>query len=438
MAELLEEIKGDSEEKVTEVMKNAKSIVAEETKEKKRPYTRKKTAKILPAQVEVDLEKKKETMETLPVQAEVSLPMHLEEENKKTQGAFLSNLYRENNELKERMKHMVEMDLTYQWYIPQPPVNKTQLYGQACANDGITVRSWVDIWLRQIEENLKYNFHKNSVISEAKKAYMKPVIIAGSGPSLKKNAHYLRDKQEITLVSCLHNFHYFVDNDIHPEYYLNLDADSEITIREVTEGGKQDPEYYWDKTKNYTLLTATHCSPELHKKWKGKILWFASVIADPLAMEKAQKMTNDFKVYFQVGGNALGACLYMARAILGGCPIAFVGADFSFSYNKKFHSWDSPYDKQFSGVVPCTDVFGNRVYTWQSYYNFKCWMEYQAMGGDGGNPQMFINCTEGGILGAYNDGNMIQIQQMGLEWFIKMYTIPKYLDGCIEKRMLLF
>jgi hypothetical protein len=351
--------------------------------------------------------------------------------------AYHENLLKENVELKEKMKNMVAMNLSYQWYIPVSPLTKTQLYGQACTNDTITVQTWLKMWLDHIEKNAKYGYKENSVMQEYAKQAMKPVIIAGSGPSLKRNAHWLLEKKDICLVSCLHNFAYFNDLGIHPDYYINLDA-GDITISELSQGGTKTDEYYWEQTKNYTLVTAMHCHPSLHERWLGKKLWYATCIPDPEGQQKAMALSDNFDVYFQCGGNALGSCLYMARAILGGCPIAFIGADFCFSYEKKFHPFKSPYDEKFSGVVPATDVFGNRVYTWQSYYNFKNWFDFQAMGGIGSNPQFFINCTEGGLLGAYQDGNIIQIIQMPLEYFVKMYTMYTNLPKVIENKMLLF
>ena len=49
----------------------------------------------------------------------------------------------------------------------------------------------------------------------------RPCIIAGSGPSLKKNAELLKDRNGIGLVSVLHNFGYFEEIGIVPDYYLN-------------------------------------------------------------------------------------------------------------------------------------------------------------------------------------------------------------------------
>ena len=337
--------------------------------------------------------------------------------------------------LETAQKTMVPMILSFQNYIDNPPLSKQQMYTQSCSSDGVTVAAWRVKWLDHIKQNAaKYDFNANSAMEQYKKFAYKPCIVAGSGPSLKRNIKILakeRDPENIGLVSCLHNFAYFMDNDIHPTCFINLDA-GDITIPEMSQGGTQPEQFYWDATKNETLVTSVVGKPELIQRWQGKVLFFDSPVPDPVYMADRNKLI-DFELYYDVGGNAMGAAYYHARAILGGMPIVFIGADFSFSYMHKFHSFDTPYDQQFSGVIPCTDIFGNRVYTWQSYYNFKCWFDSQSMGGQGNMPVQFINCTEGGILGAYMTGNIRSIQQMSLNDFFVMYNHHKMVPGLIHK-----
>lgn len=340
-------------------------------------------------------------------------------------------------ELEERLSHVAlyDGDLQLQHYIDGPPVKqgKEALYNQACSGDNVTITSWFDIWLNHVAENIKlFDVKKHDCYSEYAKNAYKPCIIAGSGPSLRKNVKELVDnKKDICLVSCLHNFGFFEDHGIKADYYVNLDA-GPITIDEMPQGGKKDAEYYWERTKNHTLVTAVTGNPELHNKWRGRILFYNVLAPTPEYVKALEKML-EMKTVFSVGGNSLGACLYFAKAILGSGPIAFVGADFCFGYDKKFHSWDSPYDQQYSGLIPCTDIYGNRRYTWPSYFNFKCWFEYIACGGKGNQPGMYYNCTEGGILGAYPEGNIRQITQMSLKEFLFVYNVHKMLPELYEK-----
>jgi hypothetical protein len=339
----------------------------------------------------------------------------------------LQALRTENEELKKRLEDAVEpCDMTYMSIIDAPPLSPAQLYGQACSGDTITIETFVAEWTQHLQENGKlFDNSKNGVMTEFGKLNNKPCICAGSGPSLKRNAKHLKDRQGIGLVSCLHNFGFLEDLECPADYYITLDS-QEICIPELFQGGKREEKYYWDLTKDRTLCASLVTNPKLIAKWQGKILWFNTVIPDQNYMQVSDQIGAN--TYFNTGGNALGASYYMARAILGAMPIAFIGADFAFSEKKKFHSWDSPYDKMYSGLISVTNVFGSNIKTWQSYFNFAQWFTYIACGGKGGNPTLLFNCTEGGILGAYPNGIIKQIIQMPLHYFINCFNAYKIME----------
>lgn len=323
----------------------------------------------------------------------------------------------------------------FQNYIAAPPGRKESLKATYSQNDELTVNSWFDEWRANKIENIKLfpDFADHTAMEAHGEFAYKPIVISGAGPSLKKNGHLLGDRGGIGLVACLHTFAFYHDLGVKVDYFLNLDA-GDITIPEMSQGGKEAEEHYWEATKDYTLVTALHCNPRLHKRWKGRILWFDTAL--PGMNESINdKRLEDFRLVFETGGNTLGACHYMAKAILGGSPLIFVGADFSFSHDRKFHPFDSPYDKKFSGVVPAMDVFGYKVATWPSYFGFKAWFEHVAMGGIQGNtPGTYINATEGGILGAYPDGNMMQIQQRRLADVLGEYNLHKKLPMALADK----
>ena len=348
---------------------------------------------------------------------------------------FLDKFFPDGSFTKEEMAglctNLIEFKLQFQNYC-EPQAPQESLYQNAISNDTITIDSWRDQWLWQARSNEeKYKCSENTVMSEHNKFKNKPGIIAGSGPSLKKNALELKNRGDIPLVSCCHNYGFFHDNDIHPDYYVQLDA-GHIVIDELAQGGKKDAQYYWDSTKDSTLIASVVCNPQFIEKWQGKILWFNTIIPDVDLFAELKKACPN-NVYFQTGGNALGTCYYMSRAVLGCTPSVFIGADFSFSYNQKFHPFESHYDQKFQGVMPKTDVYGNRVATWPSYANFADWFLYQSMGGKGNNPTFFINCTEGGILGATPNGNVNTIKQMTLKAFLYAYNMSDSLPGMLPK-----
>lgn len=332
-----------------------------------------------------------------------------------------------------------EIYLEFSPYIDQPPMAKDDLYRQSTSSDESTIRSWRPTWLN----NIKANFKKFGPFSDMGigqiygKNALKPCIIAGSGPSLKKNVGELKNRGDMLLVSCLHNFHFLEDNEAPADYYVSLDA-GEVVVEEVYEGGANAEDHYWNLSKDRTLLCYVGTSPRLLEKWQGKVLFFNCPIPDEHLMAEIQAV-DSFNQWVSTGGNVLGATLYIAKGWLGSPIVAFVGADFSFSYDRKFHGWSSKYDKTMGHAIRTRDVFGVPVYTWGSYHNFKCWFDWVTMT----VPGIYYNCTEGGTFGAYENGNIRSVIQTALSDFLRQMNMYKELEAQaksprIEEKKILF
>jgi hypothetical protein len=312
-----------------------------------------------------------------------------------------------------------EIICEYQPYIDYAPTPSKKLFSEACESDDVTINSWRKTWEKNVQANHdKYgSFADHSIGKFFGTAHMQPVVIVGSGPSLKDNIKELKNRKSVQVISCLHNFHIMEDNDVPPDFYVSLDA-GDVTVEEVYEGGSKTEQEYWDLTKNRKLLCYIGTNPKLLDKWQGEVYFFNAPVPDEAFM-KFLDTVEVFNTYVSNGGNVLGACLYIAKAYLGASVIGFVGADFCFSYKKKFHGWDSKYDANLGNVLRVKDVFGNSVYTWKSYHNFKGWFEWVSLTVAG----IYYNCTEGGTLGAYPEGNIRSIRQLPLRDFLAQMTI---------------
>lgn len=312
-----------------------------------------------------------------------------------------------------------EVILEYQPYIDYVPTPPKQLFAEACENDTATINSWRKTWEKNVKANHdKYgSFADHSIGKLYGYAHQKPIVIAGSGPSLKSNAKDLQYRQDVTVVSCLHNFHFMEDIECPADFYVSLDA-GEVVVEEVYEGGSKTEDEYWALTKGRKLLCYIGTSPRLLEKWQGEVYFFNAPVPD----EDYNKYIDGievFNTYVSNGGNVLGACLYISKAFFGASIVGFIGADFCFSYSKKFHAWDSKYDAKLGNVMRMKDVFGNSVYTWKSYANFKGWFEYISLS----VPGIYYNCSEGGTLGAYLEGNIRSIYQLPLKDFLRQVTM---------------
>lgn len=339
-----------------------------------------------------------------------------------------------NADLTGRLAQSVPMILSFQPYVTQAPVNKDQQWDQACSADKTTSDAWRDTWLDHIKRNISENDADARTVGEmyGDYAYL-PALCVASGPSIKKNFQHIKKVPEkIPVISCLHSFHKFVDTQTRCNAFVTLDA-GDIVLKELSEGGEKPSQYYWDATKDYTLVSGLVTPPELIRRWKGEIRFFNATIPDDDFMDQLPKITKNQWVY-SVGGNTFGAAMYHAAWVWGCRELALVGADYAFDYMHKFHAWDTDYDTQFQGLVPCTDVYGNRVYSWPSYQNFRAWTEFQCQGAYANHHIRIVNCTEGGTLGAYPHGNVMWIEQKTLlDWIDQNKRWESYREQ-IEKR----
>jgi hypothetical protein len=321
-----------------------------------------------------------------------------------------------------------EVFLEYNPVIQSPPVSNQQLYHQSCSNDSPTIERWRDDWLKNIKANYDRfgGFQDKGIGKFYNFMAGRPVIIAGAGPSLKKNAEQFKGRPaHVGLVSCLHNFHFMEDIGANVDFYVTLDA-GPVTIEEVYEGGTRSPDEYWAATKGKKLLAFIGTHPDLLAKWQGEVFFFNAPVPDN-AYHEGTEYTK-FYQYLGTGGNVLGACFYFAKAWLCASAIIFTGADFSFSYTYKFHGWDSKYDKDLGQYLLANDIYGNKVKTWRSYHNFAAWFNCIC----NSVPGIYINCTEGGILGAFPEGNIAAIRQMDLDDCLRMFGMSSELKEQAE------
>lgn len=320
-----------------------------------------------------------------------------------------------------------EIILNYQNVIDRPPVSKEQLRYETSKSDESTMDYFQHVWVGNITANKQIvgSFKDRSVGSEFRKYQNGTAILAGSGPSLKVNAHELKNRGSIPLISCLHNFHYFEDLGLAPEYYVSLDA-QEVVIDEVTEGGSKSTDEYWEMTKDRTLVAYIGSPPGLIRRWKGKILFFNSIIPREDITQKIDAI-EPFHLYMSSGGNVLGACHYFAKSILGCFNHIFIGADFSFGYDHKFHAWDSKYDKNLGHFQLVTDIFGIKVPTWGTYFGFKCYFDNISLR----IPGTYINASEGGCMGAYAEGNLSTFKYMDLKDTLRHFTVNSEIEDAI-------
>lgn len=329
----------------------------------------------------------------------------------------------------------------YREYAPyiDPPMAREQqedLWQQAAKGDKPTIESWRDIWIKNVQANYARfgGFRSRGIAKLYQSLQGGTCVVAGSGPHLKQNAHLLKNKPDcIKVVSALHNYAYLEDLGIKVDYYMTLDA-GPVVIPEVYESGSVkradgtiDEDHYWATTKHNTLVAFIGTDPALFDKWQGEIYLFSSPIPDPKIYD-ALEIEPMFHEYISAGGNVLGGSTYFARCVLGCINIVWIGNSQSFDHEKNFYGWASPHNGDVGIAMRVRDVYAYPVYTWASYWNFKLWFDLFSVR----IPGMYINCTEGGIVGAWPEGNIRSVRQMPLASVLETYTCNEYLRPSME------
>jgi hypothetical protein len=264
-----------------------------------------------------------------------------------------------------------------------------------------TIKGKQKKWLKNLKvNNKKWDFHKHDAHSMHDMDLGDTVYIVGASPSLENNIDDLKGRK--TIFACGHILKYLLDNDIKPKFVFVVDCEEE-EIEFINIG---------DKAKGITLIADICISPKVLEVWKGDVLFVKGIMHKK--MDKKIKKITSFSSEVSSGGNVVGMMTVIAWSI-GIKRIVFVGTDFSYIGNAFYVR-----DELVKQNLPATsidfcytyDIKGNKVNTLARLFMYKFFIDSCSIFAE---DVEFINATEGGILGAYKEGNLKSIKQMSLK-----------------------
>lgn len=242
-----------------------------------------------------------------------------------------------------------------------------------------------------------------------------PALCLGAGPSLESAVDDLRVAQRkgMRVLSCLRSFSFLESASISPDYYVTLDASPLIT-NHITDA-------LIERTIDKTLVAHVSTDPDVLRRWRGRILFFASPPQEASLSEEYDKIER-FNVFVESGGNVFGSCVYIAKAILGANPVVLLGADLSFPPKGDSYAGGSPREDEDPILDGLTDICGAPVSTIPQYYAHKLWLDDVCSR----VPGIWINCSEAGIVGAVPGGmNLTSPINMSLRRFLAGYSVTE-------------
>jgi hypothetical protein len=270
-----------------------------------------------------------------------------------------------------------------------------------------TVKSWSKIWVDNLKENIKLcDFSKYSVYSLKDKFRGETAYLVGASPSLSKNVKELKKKKGI-IITCSHALKYLIKNGIKPDYVVVLDAhEKQVDFLDIG-----------DESKDIKLLADIMVHPNIFKVWNGRVWFFRTIGEKPKdKIHNALWKLSKFNDLIYTGGNVMSGA-YSIADLLGCKRVVYVGMDFSNSIlSDSFVEYadgsrdEGTFEHLDSFIHP--DVNGLGVWTKQRMFMYKYWFDWMSLKTD---RIEHINATEGGILGAYDEGNLKSIKQMKLK-----------------------
>lgn len=319
--------------------------------------------------------------------------------------------------------------------LPASPLTQGDAQEKCTANNCVTLLSWHEKWRDNIKANLKkykYFDKDHSIKVFLNDCIDAPLICVAAGPSLKKNMPALKEasKKGFPIICGAHSFMYLAKEGIKPTYVTLLDAGDEW-IDYI----KNSP---WD---DIPLFCSIDMTPSYLDEWKGPKYFLRSTFPDDELGEtmfvQFSQILNHMPSIMPTGGHTGGLTVSIAHMLLMASEIILVGYDYCYdNVGHFYYGGDNKLDNASSPhligapIVEATTITGELTRTSPSYLGFKLWTDMSLNAAVNRPPQLYlgamgkphelrgaeiINATEGGMLGAYAEGNLGWIKYMKLE-----------------------
>lgn len=272
-------------------------------------------------------------------------------------------------------------------------------------------RQWWDDNYRRNSERFKSSPPKG-VKGNFEEAFLNmPGFLVAAGPSLDKNIEHLKlIKGKCPIFTVDGALPSLIKSGIRPDFVISVEGDAEVG-------------WFWEDldTKGLTLICSTVSSPDALETWQGDVYFTNAWISDTGEYDLGKLWS---------GGNVSTVMMSFAVGMCFINPTIFVGHDFSFKEKDPgfyFPENGVPVmEEQANRIIhnsrAVTDINGDKVYTTPDLLHACNWTEqallriYQLER----DYTVFVNATEGGILGA-NLAHPRPVERINLSQAIDKY-----------------
>jgi hypothetical protein len=275
---------------------------------------------------------------------------------------------------------------------PVEQINFEAMFG---GSNKLTIKTWEERWIA----NVKYNrdlVDKGMQYKTALDLLALPrhhiAIVCGAGPSLKRQARYLRNVPKEWAILCAdHALLPVLEEGIEPSFVVSMDGDQTPDIY-IQEGIKR-LRYGYPAVP--VLLDVVAC-PTITNQVKNAY-WFKSA-SDPETkiMRYVQELFPDITKLGH-GGNVGSAVAIVATYFMFARHIILVGLDSSLAPGRErviyYHGQIASDEHKYIDVH---DIYGRNIQTVGNLHNYKIWLDHFTYSN---SHVEWINANDGGYLG---------------------------------------
>ena len=281
------------------------------------------------------------------------------------------------------------------------PLTQEDLNRLFAPSNELTVRSWDDIWLRNIQRNLELYpkpYPATRLIVEEPNFHT--MMVCGAGWTLRKlKAHADKIPKSWGIICADRALGFLLDCGLEPNLVVTMDGD-QLDQPHMQEAFKR-LRYGYPKVP--TLVDLVACPTITHQLRRP---YFFRSMTDEEA--KSTKFLREYMAQNNMamdqlghGGNVGSLCTIIAKYFYYARHVVLIGMNFSFvEGTRNKDTWEHrEVDEDKHQTIDVSDMYGRPIRTMANLHNYRTWQEYFTHTNE---DIEWINANDGGYLGVHN------------------------------------
>lgn len=265
----------------------------------------------------------------------------------------------------------------------------------------LTIDSWDDRWLENIQRNLYMHPTPTPVSRLVQEPNFHTILVCGAGWTLRKLKPYASMIPPSWGIICADRaLQFLLDVGLKPSLVITMDGDQEDQPIMQAAFDRLATEH-----PDVPVMVDLVCCPTIVRKLKRPYFFRSMTDERAKAMIFLRKYLddNDDVKLDQVGhgGNVGSVCTIVAKYFYYARHVVLTGFNFSMEEGtKNIDTWERrEVDMEKHQMLDVSDIYGRPIRTMANLHNYRTWQEYYCFSND---DVEWVLCNDGGYLGVHD------------------------------------